>query len=49
MAFPGSGFHPLTGDKAGRYALTVSRNWRLTFARDCTDATDLDLENLHGT
>ena len=48
MAFPGSGFHPLTGDRVGRYALTVSRNWRLTFAWDGTDATDLGLEDNHG-
>ena len=49
MAFPGSGFHPLTGGRAGRYALTVSRNWRLTFAWDGTDAIDLDLEDYHGS
>ncbi len=48
MTFPGSGFHPLTGNMAGRYALTVSRNWRLTFAWDGTDAVDLDLEDYHG-
>ena len=45
---PGSGFHALTGDLAGRYALTVSRNWRLTFGFDGQDATDLDLEDYHG-
>lgn len=45
---PGSGFHALTGDLAGRYALTVSRNWRLTFAFDGSDAVDLDLEDYHG-
>lgn len=48
MKFPGSGFHPLTGSMVGRYALTVSRNWRLTFAWDGTDAVDLDLEDYHG-
>ena len=45
---PGSGFHALTGDRAGRYALTVSRNWRITFAFDAQDAVDLDLEDYHG-
>lgn len=48
MAFPGSGFHALTGNLAGRYALTVSRNWRITFAWDGDDAIDLDLEDHHG-
>ncbi|WP_407520198.1 type II toxin-antitoxin system RelE/ParE family toxin [Methylobacterium oryzisoli] len=45
---PGSGFHPLTGDQAGRFALTVSRNWRLTFRFDRNDAVDVDLEDYHG-
>lgn len=45
---PGSGFHALTGDLAGRYALTVSRNWRLTFAFNGKDAPELDLEDYHG-
>lgn len=45
---PGSGFHALTGDMAGRYALSVSRNWRLTFTFDGQDAAELDLEDYHG-
>ena len=45
---PGSGFHRLTGDLGGRYALTVSRNWRLTFVFEDQDAIDLDLEDYHG-
>lgn len=48
MAFPGSGFHRLTGDQAGRYALTVSRNWRITFAWEGENAVDIDLEDYHG-
>ncbi len=48
MAFPGSGFHALTGDMAGRYALTVSRNWRITFAFRDGDAVEVDLEDYHG-
>lgn len=43
------GFHALTGDKAGRYAITVSRNWRLTFSFEGQDATDVDLEDYHGS
>ena len=42
------GFHRLTGDQAGRYAVTVSRNWRLTFGFDGQDAVDVDLEDYHG-
>ena len=42
------GFHALTGDHAGRYAVTVSRNWRLTFAFEGQDAVDVDLEDYHG-
>ena len=48
LVIPGSGFHPLTGDMAGRFALTVSRNHRLTFGWSGTDAIDLDLEDYHG-
>jgi proteic killer suppression protein len=44
----GFGFHALTGDKAGRYAVTVSRNWRLTFAFAGDDAVEVDLEDYHG-
>lgn len=48
MMFPGAGFHALTGDQPGRYALTVSRNWRITFAWQGDDAVDVDLEDCHG-
>ncbi|QNT79249.1 type II toxin-antitoxin system RelE/ParE family toxin [Entomobacter blattae] len=44
----GFGFHALTGDKNGRYAITVSRNWRITFGWHNSDAIDLDLEDYHG-
>lgn len=42
------GFHRLTGDQAGRFAVTVSRNWRLTYAFEGQDAIDVDLEDYHG-
>ena len=48
MDLPGFGFHTLTADMGGRYAVTVSRNWRLTFAWDGEDAVDVDLEDYHG-
>ncbi|MBV8848603.1 MAG: type II toxin-antitoxin system RelE/ParE family toxin [Methylobacteriaceae bacterium] len=42
------GFHALTGDQSGRFAITVSRNWRLTFAFEGADAVEVDLEDYHG-
>ncbi|MBA4764131.1 MAG: type II toxin-antitoxin system RelE/ParE family toxin [Erythrobacter sp.] len=46
---PNFGFHALTGDRSGTYAMTVTRNWRMTFtlAGGGTIA-DLDLEDYHG-
>lgn len=46
---PNYGFHPLTGDRIGTFAMTVTRNWRLTFTmpREGTVA-DLELEDYHG-
>lgn len=32
MNFPGSGLHPLKGDKKGQWAVSVSGNWRVTFS-----------------
>jgi proteic killer suppression protein len=49
MNAPGYGFHALTGNMRGRYAVSVSRNWRITFAWSGTDAIDVDLEDYHGT
>jgi toxin HigB-1 len=48
MDAPGFGFHALTGDQAGRFAVAVSRNWRLTFAWDGENAVGIDLEDYHG-
>ena len=45
---PNYGLHPLTGDRAGTWAMTVTRNWRLTFSIDEQGAViDLDLEDYH--
>lgn len=45
---PNFGFHALTGDRKGSYAMTVSKNWRLTFTRVSDRAVaDLDLEDYH--
>ncbi|MFM8754494.1 MAG: type II toxin-antitoxin system RelE/ParE family toxin [Phenylobacterium sp.] len=45
---PNYGLHELVGDRAGRWAMTVTKNWRLTFIRiDETTIADLDLEDYH--
>lgn len=44
----GTGLHALHGDLKGRYAMTVSRNWRMTFGWDGDAAVDIDLEDYHG-
>lgn len=45
---PNFGFHALKGDRAGRFAMTVTRNHRLTFSKvDEQTIADLDLEDYH--
>ena len=48
MDLPSYGFHALTGNMAGRFSLTTSRNWRLAFAWVEGDALDVDLEDYQG-
>lgn len=45
---PGFRLHPLKGDRAGTDAVTVSRNWRITFGWDDGNAIDVELEDYHG-
>jgi proteic killer suppression protein len=44
---PGFGLHPLKGDRKGQWAVSVSGNWRLVFAFEDIDVTDLDLIDYH--
>ena len=45
---PNFGFHALTGDRAGEFAMTVSRNHRLTFTKvDDRTISALDREDYH--
>lgn len=45
---PNYGFHRLTGDRDGTCAMTVTRNWRMTFKIGEDDTIiDLDLEDYH--
>lgn len=42
------GLHPLKGDRASAWAMTATRNWRLTFKLDDQQALiELDLEDYH--
>ena len=45
---PNFGFHWLVGDRAGTAAMTLTKNWRLTFrVNENASITDLDLEDYH--
>jgi proteic killer suppression protein len=45
---PNFGLHALTGDRAGSFAMTVTKNWRMTFVEVSEQAiADLDLEDYH--
>jgi len=47
MNLPGWKFHPLQGNLKGHFAVTVSRNWRLTFMFDGEDAILVDYRDYH--
>lgn len=47
MAVPGFGLHPLKGEKKGRWAVSVSGNWRITFEFNGGDAYSVDYEDYH--
>jgi proteic killer suppression protein len=44
---PGFRFHALVGRDRGRYAVSASGNWRVTFGWIEGDAVDVDLEDYH--
>lgn len=47
---PNFGLHELAGDRKGSWSMTVTRNWRMTFALNAEGAlVDVDLEDYHGT
>ncbi len=47
QTMPGWKLHPLKGDRQGRYGITVTGNWRLTFAVEGDRFVDLDWEDYH--
>ena len=44
---PNFGAHRLTGDRKGEWALTVTRNWRLTFRVDAGELVEVNYEDYH--
>ena len=45
---PNYGAHQLTGDRKGEWALTVTKNWRMTFRVNPAGAIeDMNLEDYH--
>lgn len=45
---PNYGAHELTGDRAGIWSLTATKNWRMTFRINASLAIeDMDLEDYH--
>ena len=47
MALPGFRLHPLKGDMAGLWAVTVRANWRIVWRFDGDDAVDVGLVDYH--
>lgn len=47
LKIPGMHLHPLKGDRKGQWAMTVSGNWRITFAFEGEDVVVVDLEDYH--
>ncbi len=47
MDLPGFRLHPLKGELSGRWSITVSGNWRLTFEFQDGNAYVLDYEDYH--
>jgi proteic killer suppression protein len=44
---PGWRIHQLTGDRRGTWSISVSGNWRITFAVEENAIIHLDLEDYH--
>lgn len=47
MDLPGWRLHPLKGELAGFWSVTISANWRIVFRFEDGDATDVDLVDYH--
>lgn len=47
MNYPGSHFHSLIGNRAGRYSVRLTASVRVTFGWDDDCAVDIDIEDYH--
>lgn len=47
MNAPGWKLHPLKGELAGQWSISVSGNWRLTFSFEGEDAILVDYQDYH--
>ena len=47
MGLPGLDLHPLKGGRKGTWAVSVSGNWRITFAFLDPDVVNVDYEDYH--
>jgi proteic killer suppression protein len=47
MDLPGWRLHPLKGDYAGYWSVTINGNWRIIFRIENGDVSDVDLVDYH--
>ncbi|KAB2958523.1 MAG: peptidase [Candidatus Methylomirabilis oxygeniifera] len=47
MGLPGLDLHLLKGEREGTWAVSVSGNWRITFAFSGPDVVNVDYEDYH--
>jgi len=47
MNLPGFNLHPLKGDFAGYWSVTIRANWRVVFRFEDGNVTDVDLIDYH--
>lgn len=47
MSLPGLDLHQLKGERKGTWAVSVSGNWRITFAFSGIDVLNVDYEDYH--
>jgi proteic killer suppression protein len=47
MNLPGLRLHPLTGNRKGQWAVSVSGNWRVVFEFEGENVTNVDLIDYH--
>jgi len=47
MALPGARLHPLRGERADQWSVSISGNWRVIFEFEGQDVTNVDLVDYH--